>query len=116
MSLLMLDRALSPTPPIAAVSWGQMSAIQVYYFTKDSTLQGLYWTAGPRGFNASEPLGNVLKGSLYAHASTSGVKQHLVEIRVGYQSPSNPDTITEAYYTTSHRWRTRAFDSTPQLD
>ncbi|KAG0706597.1 hypothetical protein DFH29DRAFT_133842 [Suillus ampliporus] len=108
-----------PNSPIAAVSWGQMSALQVYYFTNVSTLQALYWSSDEPGWQVSAPLGNVLPGSvtLYAQASTIGDAQALDEIRIGYQSQADPETITEAYYTASFgSWRTRVLGGTPELD
>ncbi|KAG0697120.1 hypothetical protein DFH29DRAFT_878890 [Suillus ampliporus] len=63
--------------------------------------------------------GVVLPGSvtLYAQASTIGDAQPLDEIRIGYQSQADPETITEAYYTASFgSWRTRVLGGTPELD
>ncbi|OJA15151.1 hypothetical protein AZE42_04700 [Rhizopogon vesiculosus] len=113
--------------PIAAVNWNGFREastpmmcttdvalttlqIRIYYITQDSKVQELLlsnhtWAVGPI-------LGDVVFGSigLYAQVRASGAT--LAELRVGYQCPANPNTITESYYISSQsRWGVRTYPS-----
>jgi len=82
--------------------------IRIYYFTKDNKVQEVGYTNGAWGVGPT--LGEVDPSStgLYASVRTSG--SDLAEIRVGYQSKSKPQTITESFFTQSeNKWAVREY-------
>jgi hypothetical protein len=81
--------------------------IRLFYLTADCKVQEMFWN------NYDDPspvigktLGDVVWGShsLYAYVRTAG--DAAGQIRVGYQSPSDPTTITESVYTPDSGWAT----------
>ncbi|KAG1886703.1 hypothetical protein F4604DRAFT_1614920 [Suillus subluteus] len=88
-----------PTPrintPIAAVSWNNLKEICVYHIIADSQVQEIGFTRG-RGWSKGPVLGTAVETSafLYAQVATSPA----VLVRVGFQSSTAPQTITEAVY------------------
>ncbi|OJA17978.1 hypothetical protein AZE42_08946 [Rhizopogon vesiculosus] len=83
---------------------------RIYYFTDELKVQEMDWDSNIRHyFEAGPTLGDVMEGSIALYAQVDADGDTLAEIRVGYQSPSNPETITESYYTFSTGWRTRIY-------
>lgn len=94
-----------PTPrintPIAAVSWNNLQEIRVYYITADSQVQEIGFTGS--GWSKGPVLGTAVETSafLYAQVATSSA----APVRVGFQSSTAPQAITEAVY--DNGWKTR---------
>lgn len=114
-SLNYTDNILSfgPTPchtsPVAAVGWGDLSDIRVYYFTNESTVQELVWSTSG-GWSVGMNLGDTITNGISLYAQVRATGTDLAELRVGYQSPSDPETITESYYIpTEEKWGTRTY-------
>jgi len=83
--------------------------IRIYYFTCDNKVQELGWMGS--NWSAGATLGDVdpsSSTSLYAAVRTHN--SGLAELRVGYQSPSHPHTITESFWIPSeNRWGVREY-------
>ena len=73
--------------------------VHMYYFANNSTLQGIYWAFGMPAYAVGSNLGPVVRGSTTLYATVQADGNTLRQIRVGYQSPSDPTTITESVYT-----------------
>lgn len=84
--------------------------IRVYYFSIENKVQELAWTAASGNWAVGATLGEVdpRSTSLYAQVRAGGAS--LAELRVGYQSPCNPSTITESYWIPGEsRWGVREY-------
>ncbi|OJA19903.1 hypothetical protein AZE42_13213 [Rhizopogon vesiculosus] len=132
-SLNYIDNAftIGPRPrfntPIAAVSWNGFEEastpmmcttdvalttlqIRVYYITQEDKVQELCWINNAWAVGAV--LGDVVFGCTWLCAQVRASGATLAELRVGYQSPANPNTITESYYIPSQtRWGVRTYPS-----
>ncbi|OAX31659.1 hypothetical protein K503DRAFT_60467 [Rhizopogon vinicolor AM-OR11-026] len=104
-----------PTPmlnsPVAVICWGvKVLHTHIFYFTDELKVQVMSWNSDVAGYFETGPtLGDVMECSIALYAQVEAHGDTLTEIRVGYQSPSNPETITESYYTPSTGWRTRIY-------
>ncbi|OAX36179.1 hypothetical protein K503DRAFT_772770 [Rhizopogon vinicolor AM-OR11-026] len=115
-SLNYIDNAftIGPRPrlntPIAAVSWNGFEEIRVYYITQENKVQELCWINNAWAVGAI--LGDVVFGCTWLCAQVRASGATLAELRVGYQRPANPNTITESYYIPSQsRWGVRTYPS-----
>ncbi|KAG1847876.1 hypothetical protein DFJ58DRAFT_705243 [Suillus subalutaceus] len=81
--------------PIAAVSWNNLSEIRVYYITADSQVQEIYYSGGNWG-KPGPVLGAAVETSGFLYASV--VVNTGPVVRVGFQSSTAPQTITEAVW------------------
>ncbi|OAX36180.1 hypothetical protein K503DRAFT_322791 [Rhizopogon vinicolor AM-OR11-026] len=132
-SLNYIDNAftIGPRPrlntPIAAVNWNGLeeastpmmcttdvalttSQVRVYYITQDNKVQELQWTN--HTWVVGPILGDVIFGSIALYAQVRAGGATLAELRIGYQCPANPNTITESYFIPSQsRWGVRTYPS-----
>ena len=82
--------------------------IRVYYVTSDYKVQELGYMGD--NWSAGATLGDVDPCSTSFYASVRAPSSGLAELRVGYQSASNPHTITESFWIPSEgRWAVREF-------
>ncbi|OJA16470.1 hypothetical protein AZE42_06880 [Rhizopogon vesiculosus] len=113
--------------PIAAVNWNGIEEastpmmcttdvalttlqIRVYYITQDNKVQELCWTNHVWVVGAT--LGDAICGSIGLCAQQRAPGGVLQELRIGYQSPADPSTITESYYIPPQsRWGVRTYPS-----
>ncbi|OJA08505.1 hypothetical protein AZE42_10957 [Rhizopogon vesiculosus] len=103
-----------PNSPIAAVSWGVTNfQARLFYFTEDCKVQEMYYTQllarSIPGWEVTSTIGDVVPGSVALYAQVAANGDNLEEVRVGYQSPSNPETITESYWVGVGPWKTRTY-------
>ncbi|KAG2122350.1 hypothetical protein DEU56DRAFT_832402 [Suillus clintonianus] len=91
--------------PIAAVAWDNLRQIRVYYVTVDSQVQEICYIQGGAGWHKGAHLGVAVENSTCMYA-----QHHSKEpvLRVGFQSSTAPQTITETCYYKSG-WKTRVF-------
>jgi hypothetical protein len=84
--------------------------VRVFYFANNSTLQVIRWQSGMSAYATGANLGPVVRGSTTLYATVQADGDVLGQIRVGYQSPSDPTTITESVYTiNSGKWTPRTY-------
>jgi hypothetical protein len=84
--------------------------VRVYYITCEVKVQELMFTGGHWVLGMT--LGDVMPGSLnlYAAVRTDRTTGTLIQSGVGYQTPTNPQTITESYYDyPAGTWKVRAY-------
>lgn len=82
--------------------------IRVYYFSYNYKVQELVWMNNHWAVGAT--LGDVDPCSTSLCASVRAPASGLAELRVGYQSRSNPNTITESFWIpTEGRWAVRKY-------
>jgi len=86
--------------------------VHIYYITKDSLLQELYWTSDVGRWIISGNFGPVAKGSVTLYAAVLADGDTREEMRVGFQSQSDPTTITEmSYVANAPAWVKRVYPS-----
>ncbi|KAG1878970.1 hypothetical protein F4604DRAFT_1755249 [Suillus subluteus] len=88
--------------PIAAISWNELQEIRVYYITTDSQVQEMYFSKSG-GMHKGQVLGTAVESSAFLYAQIA-VKPRIV-VRVGFQSATDPKTITEAVW--DNGWKNR---------
>ncbi|KAG1745155.1 hypothetical protein EDB19DRAFT_1692683 [Suillus lakei] len=90
--------------PIAAVAWNNLQEIRVYYLTVTSQVQEIIYGREKVWMKGSGPLGTAVDSSTCLYAQHNHGDPFL---RVGFQSSTAPQTITEACYMQGHGWKTR---------
>ncbi|KAG1878917.1 hypothetical protein F4604DRAFT_580278 [Suillus subluteus] len=97
-TILKLTTATIPTArintPIAALSWDNLRQIRVYYITMNSHIQEISYTQGV-GWHKDSDLGIAIDNSNCLYAQRQSKEPF---VRVGFQSSTAPQTITEACY------------------
>ncbi|KAG0708518.1 hypothetical protein DFH29DRAFT_794890 [Suillus ampliporus] len=89
--------------PIAAVAWKNLQEIRVYYITVTGRVQEMI-SSQRSAWRKGETLGTAVENSTCLYAQ--GRFNNEVLLRVGFQSVTAPQTITEAY-TLKDGWKTR---------
>ncbi|KAG2122349.1 hypothetical protein DEU56DRAFT_75717 [Suillus clintonianus] len=91
--------------PIAAGAWDNLREIRVYYITADSQVQEICYTHGV-GWQKGAHLGVAVDNSTCLYAQHQNKEPYM---RVGFQSSTAPQTITETCYYDQGGWETRVF-------
>ncbi|KAG2121609.1 hypothetical protein DEU56DRAFT_894628 [Suillus clintonianus] len=90
--------------PIAAVACKDLQEIRVFYITVNSRVQELCHTQR-HGWQKGATIGTAVENSTCLYAQGRFARNEAM-LRVGFQSATAPQTITEAY-TVKDEWKTR---------
>ncbi|KAG2155190.1 uncharacterized protein EDB93DRAFT_1101782 [Suillus bovinus] len=91
--------------PIAAVASNNLQEIRVYYITVNSHVQELCYSQH-HGWQKDTNIGTAVENSTCLYAQGWFIPND-TSLRVGFQSMTAPQTITEGYYTVKDEWKTR---------